>query len=62
MSLPKGVATKKLVDAINSAIGESLGVQAGDIEDLDSALAAMVADDTSDLNAALVALIAAETA
>lgn len=56
MALPRGIADKRIVDAINTALeGDGAGLD-------DAGIAALIADEDSDVHAALVALIAAETA
>lgn len=59
MTVPRGRADRKIVDAIN-AVTEAVEGLDGGLDD--AGIAALVADEESDLHAALVALIAAETA
>ena len=59
MALSRGLADKRIIDAINANTEALEGLEPADI---DVTVAALIEDDTSDVHAALVALIAAETA
>lgn len=67
--IPNGLADKRLITAINSAlasieetVGDSARVQAEDIDDFEAAIVALLEDEESDVYAAVVAIIAAELA
>ena len=53
MALPRGLADKRIIDAINDATGGGLD---------DAGIAALIEDTDSAVYAALVSLIASETA
>lgn len=61
MALPRGLADKKIIDAIN-ANTEAVEALDGVDDALDTNVTALVEDTDSALYAALVALIAAATA